>query len=68
MKHFDEVNIELSQRSSTQENVSSFVLNKSQSSAERRSAFMSAVQHANNRYKAAVQLSNTHTEMNAVHA
>lgn len=68
MKTVDKVHCELSHRASTPENVSSLVLDRKQSSAERRKAFMSAVKDANDRYKSNIQLSNHSNQLSTARA
>ncbi|MDE1211813.1 hypothetical protein [Vibrio aestuarianus] len=68
MKKVDRVHCELSHRASTRDNVSSLVLDRKQSSSERRMAFMSAVKDANDRYKSNIQLSSHSAQLNPAHA
>ena len=66
MKKVDKVHDELSRRASTQNNLSSLVLDRNQSRSDRKQAFMSAVLEANNRYQASIHKSNKTSDTEAV--
>ncbi len=55
MRPVDHVHKELSQRALTSDELSPLVLERNQSSAERRISFMSAVRDVNEQYKSTIQ-------------